>query len=122
MQWPENRIKAFIVSVLRSGTRRWPPRYESLEAAKTEKKINELSGRMAQHYRCNICKEEFTNSHVEVDHIDPIVPLSGFTTWDEYIKRMFCGAENLQVLCKPCHKIKTHAERKPLEKKNKKKK
>jgi hypothetical protein len=47
-----------------------------------------------------------------VDHKDPVIdPVVGFTDWNEYIRRMFCGPENLQVLCDPCHAEKTRAER-----------
>jgi hypothetical protein len=44
-------------------------------------------------------------------------PKKGFVGWDVYIDRMFCEIENLQVLCKPCHKIKTDQEK--LERKRK---
>lgn len=111
-EWTEGRIKSFIVSVLRAGSRRWPPKYETLNDAFTETKINKNTGRLAKHYKCNKCKKEFTSSNVEVDHIKPVSSLTGFTTWDDYIKALFCSKENLQVLCKPCHKEKTKKERK----------
>lgn len=112
MEWTEGRRRAFITSVLRAGSRRWPPKYQTLNEAKTEKKINIKSGRLAQHYRCALCQGEYTNAMVEVDHIKPIVdPKKGFTTWDTFIKRLFCEADNLQVLCKPCHKDKTKQEK-----------
>ena len=110
MNWSEGRKRSFIVSVLRSGTRRWPPKYECLNAAKTEKKINPKSGRLAQHYRCASCLEEFTSTNVEVDHIVP-ARVDGFKTWDDFIERLFCEEDNLQVLCKPCHLIKSKGER-----------
>ena len=56
MSWTQGRINAFVMSVLRAGTRRWPPKYETLNAAKTEKKKNPKSGREAQFYRCNMCQ------------------------------------------------------------------
>lgn len=112
MEWTEGRKKAFIISVLRSGTRRWPPKYQAKDLAKTEKKINPKSGKMAQHYRCASCKEEFTSTNVEVDHIVPVIPPSiGFTTWDNFINALFCDNDNLQVLCIPCHKIKSKQEK-----------
>jgi 5-methylcytosine-specific restriction endonuclease McrA len=50
--------------------------------------------------------------NIFVDHIKPIIdPDVGFTTWDECIERMFCEADNLQVLCKSCHEIKSNEER-----------
>lgn len=111
--WTDGRLKAFIISVLRSGTRRYPPKYECLNEAKTEKKINSKTGRLAQHYRCSMCLGEFPSSGVQVDHITPVVaPETGFTTWDEFISRLFCDKENLQVLCKECHNIKSATEKK----------
>jgi len=112
-EWSPARKKAFIVSVLRSGTRRWPPKYETLNNAKTTKKINKKSGRLAQHYRCNSCNGEFTSTNVEVDHIRPVVDVkTGFTSWDDFIINLYCDVDNLQVLCKPCHKKKTLKEKK----------
>lgn len=64
---------------------------------------------MAQHYRCAACKEEFTQKDVEVDHT---IPIGKDKTWDEFIDGLFCEQENLQVLCKPCHKVKSLKEKK----------
>lgn len=112
-EWTEGRIKSFIVSVLRAGSRRWPPKYETLNAAKTEKKTNARTGRMAQHYRCNACKQEFPAKEVQVDHKKPVIdPTVGFVDWNTFIERMFCGKDNLQVLCKSCHDTKTQKEKK----------
>ena len=49
---------------------------------------------------------------MSVDHKEPIGKL---TTWDEFIKRLFCEKENLQALCKQCHLIKTNKEKKKNE-------
>jgi 5-methylcytosine-specific restriction endonuclease McrA len=108
--WTQGRVNAFIMSVLRSGTRRWPPKWEVLEAAKTDKHINPATGRLAQFYRCAECNEEQTSKNMEVDHILPVVPPTGFVSWDNVIERLFCGPENLQVLCVPCHKAKSKEE------------
>jgi 5-methylcytosine-specific restriction endonuclease McrA len=111
--WTPGRKKAFIISVLRGGTRRYPPKYLTLNLAKTDKKINSKTKRLAQHYLCNMCNQEHTAKDVQVDHIEPIVdPVKGFQTWDIFIDRLFCSADNLQVLCKPCHLIKTQLEKK----------
>jgi 5-methylcytosine-specific restriction endonuclease McrA len=110
--WSEGRKRSFITSVLRSGSRRWPPKYETLNEAKTEKKINKKTGRQAQHYACAICQKDFPQKEVQVDHKKPAVdPTTGFISWDVYIERLFCDKENLAVLCKPCHHKKTQEER-----------
>lgn len=113
MEWTEARKRAFIIASLRNGSRRWPPRYETLNAAKTSKKINKKTKRLAQHYLCAICEDEFPATQVQVDHIKPVVdPKKGFKDWNTFIKRLFCPADNLQVVCKPCHKVKTKEENK----------
>lgn len=108
-QWSVGRFNSFVTSILRSGSRRWGPKYTTLNEAKTEKKINPKSGRLAQHFLCAKCKKEFTSKDVQVDHIKPI----GFDkTWDQFIDKLFCEKENLQVLCVPCHKKKSKEEQK----------
>jgi 5-methylcytosine-specific restriction endonuclease McrA len=112
MTWTPGRLKAFITSTLRGGFRRYPPKYEKLNKAKTVKKVNKETGRIAMHYKCAKCKKQFPLKQVQVDHIVPIVnPKIGFTTWDDFISRLFCDESNLQVLCKSCHAIKTKKER-----------
>jgi 5-methylcytosine-specific restriction endonuclease McrA len=110
--WSDAKFKGWIISLLRRGTMRWPPRNEALAKAKTEKKINTATGRMAQHYECAMCKGQFSAKNVVVDHINPVVlPGIGFIDWNTYIERMFCSVENLQVLDKNCHDIKSATEK-----------
>jgi 5-methylcytosine-specific restriction endonuclease McrA len=111
-EWTEGRYRSFITSVIRGGFRRWPNKYIAIKQAYIGKKLNESSGRPAMHYQCAICNEEFPAAQIQVDHIDPVVdPATGFTSWDSFIERLFCSADNLQVVCKPCHKIKTQEEK-----------
>jgi 5-methylcytosine-specific restriction endonuclease McrA len=106
-KWTEARFRSFVTSTLRSGTRRWPPKYDALKAAFTERKVNKKSGRQANHYLCAACEETYPSTQVQVDHKEPIGPNLG---WDLFIEALFCEADNLQVLCKPCHKKKTKKE------------
>ena len=110
--WTDAKFKGWIISLLRRGTMRWPPRNEALAKAKTEKKINTATGRMAQHFKCAVCLQDYSAKNVVVDHIEPVVlPGIGFIDWNTYIERMFCSVENLQVLCKTCHDIKSSTEK-----------
>ena len=110
--WSSGRLKSFITSTIRSGFRRYPTKYEALKEARRGKKLNPKSGREAMHYECASCHNEFTQTNIQVDHISPVVdPLIGFVSWDEFITRLFCSRENLQVLCSDCHLKKTKAER-----------
>lgn len=105
-------MTSFIKSALRSASQRWPPRYHALNDAFVGKQINVKSGRAANHYKCASCKDVFPAKDVRVDHIDPVVnPVKGFETWDVFIDRLFCEQEGFQILCVPCHLIKTNAEK-----------
>ena len=98
--------------MLRGGSRRWPPRFETLNEAKTEKKINSLTGRLAQHYQCASCNGEFSAKNVQVDHIIPVIdPQTGFVDWNTFVENLYCDKDNLQVLCSTCHDIKTKKEK-----------
>ena len=76
-------------------------------------------------YQCAVCHREFMKKDVAVDHISPVIPEDGkFTTWDDFVNRLFCDKSNLQVLCAyklkdkdkhdgktSCHYQKTQKER-----------
>lgn len=107
-RWTEARYRAFIRAVLRRGSTKWGVRYDVLNKAKRGKIVNKNTNRLAEHYECNKCHNLFPLKQVEVDHI---IPIDEFSSWDETIERMFCEEDNLQVLCKECHKEKTLDER-----------
>jgi len=47
----------------------------------------------------------------EVDHVNPVVdPKVGFVGWDEYINRLYVGADEYKVLCRECHAEKSAKE------------
>jgi 5-methylcytosine-specific restriction endonuclease McrA len=106
-RWTEGRYKGFITSALRSAMRRWPPKWDALREAFTCTKKNNKTKRLAKHYKCATCKKEYTSTNVQVDHI---IPIGSCKSWDEFIERLFCEKDNLQVLCKLCHKKKTKKE------------
>jgi hypothetical protein len=45
-----------------------------------------------------------------MDHIIPVVKLSGFSGWEDYISRMFPKASGFQCLCLTCNEAKTQEE------------
>lgn len=93
-------LKRFIIASLRRATLYWPYRNEALKAARIERGL----------YKCNKCYNAFTKKDVTLDHINPVVKLSGFTNWDDYLIRMFPKTQGFQVLCRPCHNEKTTEE------------
>ena len=109
-EWTESRFNSFIKSGLRSASQRWPVRYAVLNAACVGQKINSNTGRIAKHYTCSCCGFDYPAKDIQVDHRSPVVPVTGFTTWDDLIDNLFCEADGLQILCKPCHSVKSKAE------------
>lgn len=111
-RWTEARYRSFVTSALRSASRRWPPKYETLKEAFVDRITNKKTGKLAAHYKCASCMQLYPAKDVQVDHINPVVdPATGFVSWDVYIDRMFCEGVNLQVLCTSCHKDKTGKEK-----------
>lgn len=91
----------FAKGALRRASLGWPPISEAKRLARTER------GR----YLCAMCKETFGPKEIEVDHISPVIDImKGFTTWDDYINRLFCDVDGLACLCRTCHDSKTQSE------------
>lgn len=61
-------------------------------------------------YLCNVCHKYVGSTHISVDHIEPVIPESGFTNWEDFVNRLFCGQENLQTICDSCHDAKSKSE------------
>lgn len=103
-------VKSFAIAVLRRASYRSPTRSQVLKEAR----------RTRNNYVCADCSEVFPRKAVAVDHKEPVVPVTGWDSFDGFICRLFCPSTGLQVLCKPCHKEKTNEENK-VRRENKKK-
>ncbi len=89
-----------------------------LLTAKVEIDVHNKDGSVSKkpgaRYTCFQCMELFKRDEVQVDHIQAVgaFPKGIRSNTDMvyvamWIQGLFCGVENLQVLCKPCHKEKT---------------
>lgn len=58
-------------------------------------------------YVCESCKGEFDSKSVSVDHKLPIGSLQNYSDLPQFVERLFCEIENLQLLCSDCHSVKT---------------
>lgn len=66
----------------------------------------------AVQYQCSACGQWTKSTAVAVDHVVPVIAVeTGFTDWNDFVSRLFCGPGNLQVICDPCHNAKTQTER-----------
>ena len=108
----EGAYRSFIKSGLRRMSTRWKPKYDVKKEARHHKKLPNDKGRLVFHSLCNGCGHVVPETTATVDHIKPIIdPNIGFTNWNDVIQALFCEAEGLQVLCKPCHDNKTKKEK-----------
>lgn len=97
----KQNLNTFVKGLLRRGTFHWKARTEAMTAARVER------GK----YKCASCEDLFGPKEVDLDHRFPVVdPKTGFTSWDNYIERLFCSADQFDVLCKQCHENKTKME------------
>lgn len=94
-------LSQFVISGLRRMSYKIPMRAAALSRARVKR------GK----YKCEMCGKIVSKSQIAVDHILPIVPVTGWDTFDGYIKRLFCMPEGLSIICKnPCHANKTKEE------------
>jgi hypothetical protein len=101
-QWTEARYFGFIRSALRSAFQKWGPKHEAKKLAKVAYNT----------YTCAHCEKPHGSKEIEVDHIEPAGSLKTFSDLPAFVERMFCEVDGFQVLCKPCHQLKTNEERK----------
>lgn len=127
---PKYNQNSQIRSAIRRTFSRSPLVQEVLKDARSEhtqyNKDGTESKRKAVRYKCASCGKLFMGKDVAVDHIDPVIPLDEeFSSWDDFVNRLFCSKDNLQVLCSykikdkkrfddelSCHHKKTQEERK----------
>ena len=108
--WSKARFESFIKSQLRRA--QWPPKYQAIKDAYFDDGINPATGRRCKLHRCAECGDCFPMSYMQADHIEPVIPIEGFDSWDKVIERLYCEKEGFQALCKDCHKAKTQEENK----------
>lgn len=98
----EKELRKFIIPKLRSASYRWHYRSQAIKNARVSRGL----------YKCAMClREDIKNGEFAVDHVEPVVSLDGWDgNLDTYIRRMFVKTEGWQILCFPCHDLKTHTE------------
>lgn len=66
--------------------------------------------------RCNVCSNLFAQQALQVDHVrSDFNKLSSLDGLQEYIENMaLVTKDELQIVCKPCHGIITHSQRKGI--------
>jgi hypothetical protein len=103
---------ARVLSGIRRAYRLSPQMQEALADARVELPPEPLKNgkpgkRVRVRFKCAACEGLFPQKSgkttcIQVDHIEPATPLWTSVkemTWDEVVKGIFCGVDNLQVLC-----------------------
>ena len=105
----ESAFWSFIRSALRQKSRWWKPITQTKMAARrVYKGINK---RQRFEYQCAECLNYFPDKKVNVDHKIPAGTLRCADDLPGFVERLFCEADNLQVLCSNCHDFKTKNEK-----------
>lgn len=108
--WTNARYFSFIRSALRRAFTRFPPNYQCRNEAK--RAYNGTNKKQKWEYKCGMCGEWFMGKEIQVHHIVPAGTLTCYEDLPQFVERLFCEQDNLQVVCKPCHKTETANERK----------
>jgi len=64
--------------------------------------------------QCEFCKVDHAQSKIEVDHIIPAGSLKDWEDVGPFMERMLHPSGGYRLLCKPCHKTHTYAEKHDL--------
>lgn len=115
------KTEAAFLSFVRGGIRRslWnksPIKLEFLKA--NRKRIANPVAKNATRFpevwggECYQCKKEFALKDIEVDHLTGEYSLRKLEDLQSFVEGIVCvSAKDLGLICKPCHKAKTYAER-----------
>jgi len=110
--WSTAKFWSFLRSGLRQKWMRWPPKFEALKDSRIDV---QNQGRTRFNYKCAKCEAYFKQKEVEVDHIVPAGTLKDWGDIEGFTRRLFVSKDKLRVVCKPCHKKITAAEKARLQ-------
>lgn len=114
VDWNKLR-ETFIRAHMRRVSLRWPGAAAARKVARAARLVNEKTGRLGWHSWCAGCKGLFPEKELQVDHVEPVVPLYrdyaeaaySVAQLGQAMQRMLPSPEGYQTLCQPCHKHKT---------------
>lgn len=133
-------LSAYMKNAVRRLSYRFPSRSEAWKAVRIPRPDNWPNKRVQWVAPCVACHKLFEQSDTQCDHIEPIIPVSGWPLAPQsvlyeispedkdmnvLVYRTFVAASKLQIMCKICHKLKSKEEngkRKAIRDENKPKK
>ena len=106
---------AYLRGGLRSVWSRYPAKLEWKNSKLTTDKPTGYTGRGKSFGKCHYCGEMFTKSALEVDHVQQAGSCNSWETANEFLHNLLNVNDNWVLACRPCHKIKSYAEREGLD-------
>lgn len=100
--WTEARYWGFIRSGLRRMWMRWPAQYAVRKAA--ARPYVGPNKRQQWEFQCQKCREWFIGRETNVHHKVPCGALTSYTDLPNFVERLFCEPDRLELICKTCHK------------------
>ena len=76
-----------------------------------EREKYDLNKRVKRVGRCALTGDIYPASKLVVDHIEPAGTLKSWDDLPHFIEKLLCSKENLQLVCKEAHDIKTYMDR-----------
>lgn len=108
------KTKASFFNYLRGSLRRIWSRYPAkLEWKKSQgqEPPADYKGRAKKLGTCHYCSGAFPISSLEVDHVAQAGSCNSWDTAQEFLHNLLDCNDNWVLACKPCHKVKSYAER-----------
>jgi 5-methylcytosine-specific restriction endonuclease McrA len=92
---------SFARQALRRASYRWAPRNEAIKAARVARGL----------YKCAGCGSIVPNKEKELDHVESVIRTDGDRqSLGEFAARLFAPRSGWQILCIPCHRVKSERE------------
>lgn len=108
-------FESWVRGQIRKGWSRHP--VKNLYIQNNRFKKQNAKGRITWHLECEQCKKDTPQTKVNVDHLHPATVM-GLKTEEDYGRFIFrlyyVTFDDIQILCKPCHDVKTYSERKGI--------
>ncbi len=76
-----------------------------------EKAFHKLHKQTKTAGKCVFCKKIFGKSRLQVDHKTPAGSMLTYEDAPQYLFRLLCSKENMQLTCKSCHEIKSYSDK-----------
>lgn len=106
----DKQITSCVRSAIRKTWMRWPAKLHYLQSRAVPDENPDTRTKWL--YQCEKCHGMFKQSDIEVDHIKGENPCNTLEDIASYAQALLgVGPDDIQLLCIPCHELKTYMER-----------